>query len=107
MLEFASLMVPNNPDARWAFQRLMEMVGVYKSNIFTDMSVHLMMMMLVIFDSQDRDPHVRRVHRVAQDMLQRYLRMVSKQPAFDLQLVNTCVTMVPAITHQLARVFSL
>ena len=84
----------------------MEMVGVYKSKIFTDMSVHLMMMMLVIFDSQDRDPHVRRVHRVAQDMLQRYLMMVSQQPAIDLQLVNTCVTMVPAITKQLARVFS-
>ena len=107
MLEFASLMVPNNPDARWAFQRLMEMVGVYKSKIFTDMSVHLMMMMLVIFDSQDREPHVRRVHRVVMDMLQRYLRMVSQQPAQDLQLVTSCMAVVPAISHQLARVFTL
>jgi len=102
-----SLLVPDNPDARAAFQHLMEMVTMHRSSVFTDMSVHLMMMMLVIFDSQDREPHVRRVHRVVMDMLQRYLRMVSQQPAQDLQLVTSCMAVVPAISHQLARVFTL
>ena len=102
-----SWLVPNTPEAKAAFHHLLEMVGVHRSTIFTDMSVHLMLMMLVIFDSQDRDAHVRRVHMVVLDMLQRYLRMVSQQPVKDLQLVTSCMSLVPAISNQLARVFSL
>lgn len=105
-LELVGMLVPNCSDARTAFKDLTEMLVVHKSNIFVDMSVHLLMVVLVIFDSKDADPHIRHVHKVAADMLQRHLKMVSQQPAVDLHLVRSCVAAVPAITAQLARVFT-
>ena len=105
-IELVGMLVPNSPDAKIAFKDLTQMLSIHKSNIFLDMSVHLLMVVLVIFDSKDADPHIRHVHKVAVDMLQRHLKMVSRQPAVDLHLVNSCVAMVPAITTQLARVFT-
>ena len=100
-----AMLVPGSQGARGHLHLLLQMLMAHKSTIFTDLSVHMMMMLLVIFDREDPCEQVRRVHRVAGDMLQRHLRVVSGQPAADLHLVHTCLAMVPAINKQLARVF--
>lgn len=99
------LLVPATAEAAVALQQFLHMLMVHKGSVFTDMSVHLMMMVLVVFDRADPCEQVRRVHRVAGDMLERYLRVVSRQPAADLHLVLACVAMVPTINNQLDRLF--
>ena len=42
--------------------------------VFTDDAVHMLMILLIVFDGEDKDERVRKVHTEALDMLHRHLR---------------------------------
>ena len=39
--------------------KLLELMNSHKGNIFTDLSVHMLMVYLILFDSQDVDSNIR------------------------------------------------
>ena len=75
----------------------------HMSNIFLDESVHMLMVMLVLFDSQDVDEGVRKVHYTSLNMLRGYLEAHNSTPEFEFHRILKCVKDVPHITERRAR----
>ena len=82
-----------------------EVMLQHRNTIFTDLSVHMLMATLVMFDSQDCDATVRRVHEAGVNMLRGHLQAQSCQPEFDLQVVLRCVKDMPHITATRNKLF--
>ena len=73
------------------------------SKLFLDESVHMLMVMLVLFDSQDVDDGVRKVHYTSLNMLRGYLEAHNSNPEFEFHRILYCVKDVPRITARRAR----
>ena len=73
-------------------------VKSHRSKLFIDDSVHMLMVMLVLFDSQDVDESVRKVHYTSLNMLRGYLEAHTKNPECEFLRILNCVKDVPRIT---------
>jgi len=65
--------------------------------VFTDRSVHMMMVVLALFHSEDPDESVRRIHEVALAMLRSYLRANHGEADYSTTRILRCVSDLPAI----------
>jgi len=79
--------------------KLLDLMNSHKGHIFTDLSVHMLMVCLILFDSQDDDSSIRRVHDTSVNMLRGYLEVHSSQPEWDFKKVLTCVKDLPSISN--------
>jgi len=79
--------------------KLLDLMNCHKGHIFTDLSVHMLMVCLILFDSQDDDSSIRRVHDTSVNMLRGYLEVHSCQPEWDFKKVLTCVKDLPSISN--------
>jgi len=79
--------------------KLLELMNSHKGHIFTDLSVHMLMVYLLIFDSQDDDSSIRRVHDTSVNMLRGYLEVHSSQPEWDFKKVLNCVKALPSMSN--------
>ena len=75
--------------------------------IFTDEAVHMLMILLIVFDGDEEEEVVRKVHGVALDMLNRHLRnewgvAVSYS---KVKRVVDCVADLPKILTAFAGIF--
>ena len=75
--------------------------------VFRDEAVHMLMILLIVFDSNDEEKVVRKVHGVALDMLNRHLRnqwgvAVSYS---KVKRVVECVADLPKILTAFAEIF--
>ena len=75
--------------------------------IFTDEAVHMLMVLLIVFDGNSEEKAVRKVHRVALDMLNKHLRnqwgvAVSYT---KVKRVVECVADLPKIVTAFAAIF--
>jgi hypothetical protein len=66
--------------------------------IVSDDTVHMLMVALVLFDSQDIDMTVRWAHNVTINMLRGYLEANTSYPEMELQTVLKSVKDVPLIS---------
>ena len=75
--------------------------------IFTDDAVHMLMILLIVFDDKDNDERVRKVHTEALDMLHRHLRNQWGLAIYDSKVkrVLECVNDLPKILPLLAATF--
>ena len=73
-------------------------VKLHQSKLFIDDMVHMLMVMLVLFDSQDVDENVRKVHYTSLNMLRGYLEAHTKNPEMEFLSILNCVKDVPRIT---------
>ena len=75
--------------------------------IFTDDAVHMLMILLIVFDNEDNDERVRKVHTEALDMLDRHLRNQWGLANYESKVkrVLECVTDLPKILPVLAATF--
>ena len=75
--------------------------------VFTDEAVHMLMILLIFFDSEDKDKEVRKVHSVALDMLNRHLRNQwgLAMSYSKVKRVLECVSDIPKILPVLAAIF--
>ena len=75
--------------------------------IFTDEAVHMLMILLIVFNGEDKEEVVRKVHDVALDMLNRHLRnqwglAISYS---KVKRVVECVSDLPKILTAFAAIF--
>ena len=75
--------------------------------MFEDEAVHMLMTVLIVFDRNDEEKVVRKVHEVALDMLNKHLRnqwglAVSYS---KVKRVVECVTDLPMILAAFAAIF--
>ena len=80
---------------------------MHRDPIFTDEAVHMLMIILIVFDGNNEVKVVRKVHGVALDMLNRHLRSqwgvaVSYS---KVKRVVECVTDLPKILTAFAAIF--
>ena len=80
-----------------AVEEVRRMLLAHQGDVFKDMAVHLLMMLLVLFTTNDCDKDVRKVHDVALSMLQRYIYKERTQPESDFKRVLSCVNDIPRI----------
>ena len=80
---------------------------MYLDEVFRDEAVHMLMILLIIFDGEDMDERVRKVHTEALDMLHRHLRNQWGLAMYDskVKLVLECVNDLPKILPLLAATF--
>merc|ERR1712130_501143 len=67
------------------------------SPVFTDLKVHMLMVVLALFHSEDQDESVRRIHEVALAMLRSYLRANYGEADYTTARILRCVSDLPAI----------
>ena len=67
--------------------------------MFTDYNVHMLMVMLALFDSDDSDESIRRQHSTLLHMLQGHIRAHSTNPEWELAQVLNCVKDLPRLTE--------
>merc|ERR1712130_865088 len=67
------------------------------SPVFTDLKVHMLMVVLALFHSEDQDESVRRIHEVALAMLRSYLRANHGEADYSTARILRCVCDLPAI----------
>jgi hypothetical protein len=85
--------LPCSNKSKKDMERSMRHVGP----IVTDHTVHMLMVAMVLFDSQDTDVAVRRAHSVSINMLRGYLEANSSFPEMELHRVLQSVKDVPSI----------
>ena len=75
--------------------------------VFTDDAVHMLMILLIVFDGEDKDERVRKVHTEALDMLHRHLRNQWGLANYESKVkrVLECVNDLPKILPLLAATF--
>ena len=75
--------------------------------MFTDEAVHMLMVLLIIFDKEDKDKEVRDVHSLALNMLNRHLRSEwgLAMSHCKVKLVLECVADLPKILPVFAAIF--
>jgi len=72
----------------------------HKGKVFTDRCIHMIMVVLLLFDGEDEDRRMRAVHQASLHLLRAHLEVHSKEPERVLQQVLRCVKALPRI-HQL------
>ena len=80
---------------------------VHRDPIFVDEAVHMLMIILIVFDRDDKEEVIRKVHDVALDMLYRHLRnqwglSISYS---KVKRVLECVEDLPKILTAFAAIF--
>ena len=77
---------------------------MYLDEVFTDEAVHMLMILLIVFDCKDTDERVRKVHTEALDLLHRHLRNQWGLAIYNSKVkrVLECVTDLPKILPVLA-----
>ena len=85
---------------------LMKIDERHQGSLFSDDSVHMLMVILTLFDDNDGDKSVRRVHEVALNMLWGYLQNHSNQPDHDLNIVLKTVKDLPYISRMKKKVIA-
>ena len=80
---------------------------MYLDEVFTDEAVHMLMILLIVFDCKDTDERVRKVHIEALDLLHRHLRNQWGLATYESKVkrVLECVTDLPKILPVLAATF--
>jgi len=68
-----------------------------KAAILTDRSVHMLMSLLCLFDSEDREEHVRRFHRSVLGLLRGHIYKTYQNPQFHLEKVMESVKSLPTL----------
>ena len=91
-------MMERMPCSDTVKQTILSQMMDHNSPVLTDKTVHMIMVVLVLFDNQDRDIEVRKVHKTTCTMLQGYLNSHSKQPEQDFRTVLKCVKALPTIS---------
>ena len=91
------------PTKRFKFQ----FSQVHRDPIFTDEAVHMLMILLIVFDGNSEERVVRKIHGVALDMLNKHLRnqwgvAVSYS---KVKRVVECVADLPKISTSFAAIF--
>jgi len=76
---------------------LINKMSTHVNPVFTDRSVHMMMVVLALFHSEDQDESVRRIHEVALAMLRSYLRANHGEADYSTARILRCVSDLPAI----------
>ena len=78
----------------------------HQGSLFSDDSVHMLMVVLTLFDDNNSDKSVRTVHEVALNMLRGYLQNHSNQPDHDLNIVLKTVKDLPYISRMKKKVIA-
>jgi len=78
-------------------QAMINRMATHVNPVFTDRSVHMMMVVLALFHSEDSDESVRRIHEVALAMLRSYLRANHGEADYSTTRILRCVSDLPAI----------
>ena len=78
-------------------QTILSQMMEHNSPVLTDKTVHMIMVALVLFDDQDQNIEVRKVHKTTCTMLQGYLNSHSNQPEQEFRTVLKCVKALPTI----------
>ena len=85
---------------------LMKIDERHQGSVFSDDSVHMLMVILTLFDDNDSDKSVRMVHEVALNMLWGYLQNNSNQPKYDRNVVLKTVKDLPYISRMKKKVIA-
>ena len=85
---------------------LMKLDERHQGSMFSDDSVHMLMVVLTLFDDNDSDKSVRTVHEVALNMLRGYLQNHSNQPDHDLNIVLKTVKDLPYVYRMKKKVLA-
>lgn len=99
-------MVEKTPGSRQTKQKMMEVVKRHRSIIFTDLTVHMLMVLLVLFPADDQEAKVRAVHCVALNMLRGHLRALGHSEELALGKVLSCLYDLPGLTQLRGRLLS-
>ena len=91
-------MMERMPCSDTVKQTILSQMNDHNSPVLTDKTVHMIMVALVLFDSQDSDIEVRKVHKTTCTMLQGYLNSHSNQLEQGFQTVLKCVKALPTIS---------
>ena len=80
---------------------------MHSDPIFTDEAVHMLMVLLIVFDSNSEEKAVRKVHGVALDMLNKHLRNQwgAAVSYSKVKRVVECVADLPKIVTAFAAIF--
>ena len=80
---------------------------VHSDPIFTDEAVHMLMVLLIVFDGNSEEKAVRKVHGVALDMLNKHLRSQwgAAVSYSKVKRVVECVADLPKIVTAFAAIF--
>ena len=80
---------------------------MHSDPIFTDEAVHMLMVLLVVFDGNSEEKAVRKVHGVALDMLNKHLRSQWGVAVTysKVKRVVECVADLPKIVTAFAAIF--
>ena len=92
------------PFSEEAKLELMKIDERHMGSVFSDDSVHMLMVILTLFDDNDVEKSVRMVHEVALNMLWGYLQNHSNQPDHDLNIVLKTVKDLPYISRMKIKV---
>ena len=96
----ARVMFRNRPGPEMLKREISRLFEPYNGDsLFVDRSIHMLMVALVLFDSQDIDERARRFHDVALNMLRGYLQMHRDLPEEDLQKIFRCLKDLPQIAE--------
>ena len=94
------------PFPETAKLELMKIDERHQGSVFSDDSVHMLMVILTLFDDNDSDKSVRMVHEVALNMLWGYLQNNSNQPEHDRNIVLKTVKDLPYISRMKKKVIA-
>ena len=83
---------------------LMKIDKRHMGAVFSDDSVHMLMVILTLFDDNDSEKLVRMVHEVALNMLWGYLQNNSNKPEDDRNIVLKTVKDLPYISRMKKKV---
>jgi len=83
---------------------MINQMSAHINPVFTDRSVHMMMVVLALFHSDDQDESVRRVHEVALAMLRSYLRANHGEADKSTGKILRCVSDLPTIMRLRNRI---
>jgi len=100
-------MLEKTPGSLKTKQEMMQRVKRHRSLIFTDLTVHMIMVLLLLFPADDHDAKVRSVHSVALNMLRGHLQNLGHpQQELAVQKVLSCVHDLPGLTDIRNRLLS-
>ena len=77
--------------------RLFDMISEHTGSVFTDRVVHMLMVVLILFDADDSEEMSRNVQGVTLGILKRHLALKSESPDADYGKVLRCVQALPEI----------
>jgi len=77
--------------------RLFDMISEHTGSVFTDRVVHMLMVVLILFDANDSEEMSRNVQGVTLGILKRHLALKSESPDADYGKVLRCVQALPEI----------